>query len=181
MSRPEASDTKSVAARLTRIPAYRKLAALAALAAGILGLGLIPGLGHPLGDKTEHVLAFSLLALAFRRSGTFLSRPVVCVLLLFAAAIALEILQGVFLRSRIASESDALASTVGIFAGFAASWTRGWKLAAAFAGIVLLAFSTNWMLNVGRYKLHDQIMELQAAKPDEAAQVFNRVRSPSSL
>lgn len=146
-----------------------KLAIIGLMAAGVLGLGLVPDLHHPLGDKTEHVVAFALLALAFRRSGTRLAAIPVTFTVLVAIAIVLELLQGALLRSRIASESDALASVIGVIAGIALSWLRGWKLAGGLFAVLLLGLCVNWGLNVGRYKVQDRLFSHAAEAPANPA------------
>lgn len=154
----EPSSRASQTGGLSALSPSWQFIALGVLAAGIMTLGLVPGFAHPIGDKAEHVLAFAVLALACRLSTTVLARPLVCFGVLVAAAIGLEVVQGLFVHSRVASKADALASCMGIAAGMAASWVRGGKLAAAIAGIVVLALATNWTLNTGRYKVQDMLM-----------------------
>ncbi|MEM5515359.1 hypothetical protein WNY37_00245 [Henriciella sp. AS95] len=139
-----------------------KIVLPAALGLGILCVGLLPNFGHPLGDKTEHVLAFAVFASVVRNSGSKLSKPLVCFVVLAGVAVLLEVLQGLLLRSRIASESDALASILGVGLGIFASYQTRMRQVLAWIAIIIIAFAANWMLNVGRYKIHNAVFAQQA-------------------
>ncbi|MEQ8558140.1 MAG: hypothetical protein RIB03_07455 [Henriciella sp.] len=130
-----------------------RLAGLAAFALIILALAMLPGWRHPLGDKTEHIMAFAAMTILCLRSRTFLARMEFLLPIMVSGAIAIEVLQQVFSASRTASMSDVSASLIGIIAGIVVSQMKGRSFAVALIGLCGFALAMNWAINTGRYEL----------------------------
>lgn len=132
-----------------------------ALLAGLVVIALWPGLGHPLGDKAEHILAFSVAALIVRQPAGPLSRWSWGLPLLALGAVGVELAQELLSPTRWASLSDLSASLIGAVAGFAIAGLRGrGRFRIALAGLIPFALAMNWIINVGRYRLFDWLATL---------------------